>query len=55
MTTATSNILSQANTSPIAAPTLLSLVTFLFGLNLRESLNAESVADQGAAAYHYGL
>ena len=55
MTTATTSFSSQGNTSPIAAPTLLSLVTALFGLNLRESLNAESTADQGEAAYHYGL
>ena len=55
MTTATTNVLSQGNSSPIALPTLLSLVTALFGLNLRESLNAESSTDQGDAAYHYGL
>lgn len=55
MTTATSNTFSQGNASPIAAPTLLSLVTALFGLNLRETLNAESAGDQGDAAYHYGM
>ena len=55
MTTATTSFSSQAATPPIVAPTLLSLVTALFGLNLRESLNAESTTDQGDAAYHYGM
>ncbi len=55
MTTATTNFSAQGNSSPIAAPTLLSLVTALFGLNLRETLNAESTGDQGDAAYHYGM
>lgn len=55
MTTATTSFSAQDNASSIAAPTLLSLVTALFGLNLRETLNAESTADQGDAAYHYGM
>ena len=55
MTTATSNFSSHTHASPIAAPTLLSLVTALFGLNLRESLNGESRVDQSEAAYHYGM
>lgn len=55
MTTAATSFSSQATSVPIAAPTLLSLVSALFGLNLRESLNAKSTADQGDAAYHYGM
>ena len=54
MTTATTSQYSH-NVSPIAVPTLLSLVTALFGLNLRETINAASAADQGEAAYFYGM
>ena len=55
MTTATTNLLSQRNDSPIALPALLSLVSALFGLGLRESLNADSTGNQADAAYHWGM
>lgn len=55
MTTATTDLLSQRNVTPTAAPTLLSLVSVLFGMKLRESLNADSGADQSEAAYHWGM
>lgn len=55
MTTATSNMLSSRATQPAAAPTLMSLVSVIFGLELREKLNAEAAADQSHASMVWGL
>ena len=55
MTTATSNMLSSRNDQQIAAPTLMSLVSIIFGLELREKLNAEAVSDQSDASMVWGL
>ena len=55
MTTATSNMVSSRDSQPMAAPTLLSLVSVLFGLTLREKLNAEMTADQTDGAMHWGM
>ena len=55
MTTATTDLMSQQAASTVTAPTLLSLVRALFGLNLRETLNAEAGNDQVEGAYHWGM
>ena len=55
MTTATSNMMSSRNTESTAAPTLMSLVSVIFGLELREKLNAAAVADQSDASMVWGL
>ena len=52
MTTTTSNARS---TSPAAAFSLMSLVSFLFQLDLREKLAAQTGGDKSDGAYTWGL
>lgn len=50
MTTATSTVFSQTVTRPAAPTTLLSIVSLLLGVGLRDSLAAQS-QDQGVVTF----
>ncbi|MGV7206349.1 hypothetical protein ACLB1G_00670 [Oxalobacteraceae bacterium A2-2] len=55
MTTITNQTTRATKTAPVEPFSLMGIISFIFALELREKLDADTGGDKSDAAYHYGL